>query len=259
MKRLLLLTLLGGLSQAGAQELSVVVSLHPHFDLVRQLAGERANVTRVLPLGGSPHTFEPTPRDVVSIAEADVVVLNGGLDRWLLDLVDASGTDTAVLELLGVLEFTSITGEEQGHEAGEAGVNPHVWTDPRLMAQAVPLFVGALSAADPEGAAVYRANGAALERDLRALDAELAELLTPVQDAPFIPYHDAWPYFVRRYGLNQVAVLEPAPGREPSPSYLADVLSTMADTGAAALFVDAQLPARPAELVALEPHRHPDQ
>lgn len=73
-----------------------------------------------------------------------------------------------------------------------------------------------------------------------------------MQDAPFIPYHDAWPYFVRRYGLDQVAVLEPAPGREPSPSYLAGVLGTIADTGATALFVDVQLPARPAELVAAE-------
>ena len=256
--------LLGGLNPAGAQGLNVVVSLHPHFDLVRQLAGERATVTRILPLGGSPHTFEPTPRDVATIAEADVVILNGGLDEWLLDLVDASGTDAAVLELLEVLPFTPITGEEHEHEEGaaeeqayedhegEAGVNPHVWTDPQLMAQAVPLLVEVLAAADPEGAATYEANGAALEQDLAALDAELAERLTPVQDAPFIPYHDAWPYFVRRYGLNQVAVLEPAPGREPSPSYLADVLGTIADTGATALFVDVQLPARPAELVAAE-------
>lgn len=265
---LMLTLLLGGLSQAGAQELNVVVSLHPHFDLVRQLAGERATVTRVLPLGASPHTFEPTPQDVVAIAEADVIVMNGGLDEWLLDLVDASGTDAEVLELLSVLPFEPITGEEHEHEGEgeaheeevpeegghdhEAGVNPHVWTDPQLMAAAVPLLVEALSAADPEGAATYEANGEVLEQDLAALDADLAGLLTPVQDAPFIPYHDAWPYFVRRYGLNQVAVLEPAPGREPSPSYLADVLGTIADTGATALFTDVQLPARPAELVAAE-------
>lgn len=262
MKRLvLILSLLGGPGYAGAQGLNVAVSLHPHFDLVRQLAGERGTVTRILPLGASPHTFEPTPRDVATIAEADVVILNGGLDEWLQDLVTASGTDAEVLELLGVLPFEPITGEEHEHEGEapdeeghdhEAGVNPHVWTDPRLMAAAVPLLVEALSAADPEGDRAFEANGAALVRDLTALDAELAELLEPVQDAPFVPYHDAWPYFVRRYGLNQVAVIEPAPGREPSPSYLAGVLGTVAETGARALFTDVQLPARPAELVAEE-------
>ncbi len=259
------LLLLGGFVPGGAQELSVAVSLQPHFDLVRQLAGGRATVTRILPLGRSPHTFEPTPQDVVAIAEADVVILNGGLDEWLLDLVDASGTDASVLELLSVLPFEPITGEEHEHagepggeapgEEGhdhEAGVNPHVWTDPRLMAAAVPLFAEALAAADPEGAAIYEANAAALVQDLRDLDADLAELLSPVQDAPFIPYHDAWPYFVRRYGLNQVAVIEPAPGREPSPSYLAGVLKTVADTGARAMFTDVQLPPRPAEVVAEE-------
>lgn len=258
MKQLIvLLFLLGGPAQAGAQGLNVVVSLHPHFDLVRQLAGERANVTRILPLGRSPHIFEPTPRDVATIAEADVVVLNGGLDEWLRDLVSVAGADAEVLELLEVLPFEPITGEEHEHEGeaeahAESGVNPHVWTDPQLMAAAVPLLVEALSAADPEGAATYEANGGALVQDLRALDAELAGLLAPVQTAPFVPYHDAWPYFVRRYGLNQVAVIEPAPGREPSPSYLASVLGTLSETGASALFTDVQLPARPAELVAEE-------
>jgi len=265
---------------------SVVVSMHPHYDLIRQIAGDAVEVTRILPIGASPHTFDPTPRDVARVAEADLVVLNGGLDEWLLDLVEASGTDAPVLELLTALPFEPVTGEAhdhegEGEEGGEAhaegeheehegethegeehagehdegahdhsGVNPHIWLDPVLMAEAVPLFVDALAQVDPENAETYRTNGEALVADLEALHEELTQMLAPVQGAPFVPFHDAWPYFTRRYGLDQVTVIEPAPGREPSPAYIAEALDAIRESGAKAVFNDVQLPARPAEIVA---------
>jgi zinc transport system substrate-binding protein len=340
MKRFLVpLVLLSSAAWAQAP-INVVVSLHPHFDLVRQLTGDAAVVTRVLPIGASPHTFDPTPRDVARIADADLVIFNGGIDEWLLDLVAASGTDAEVFELLEELEFEPVSGELHGHDeaahdddahddghddhggaeqgehahdehegdehagehgetvaesagehgtehsddhsddhsdghgdehsdehddhgdeaahaenAGEdahdhSGVNPHVWTDPVLMAQAVPLFVEALSEVDPDNAETYAANGEDLVERLEALHAEISETLAPVGDAPFVPFHDAWPYFVRRYDLNQVAVIEPAPGREPSPSYVAEVLAQLEQSGATAIFNDVQLPPRSAEVVA---------
>lgn len=263
MKKILALLILSG-SLAGAQQLSVVVSMQPHYALVKQLVGDAASVSRILPLGASPHTFDPTPQDVARIAGASLIIANGGLDEWVLELVAAAEAEAPVVELLDALEFEPISGEdehgagaeeaahEQDHEHAHSGVNPHLWLDPVLMAQAVPVLVAALGAADPDNAELYTQNGDALAAELTALDAELRTELAPVAGAPFIPFHDAWPYFVRRYGLNQVAVLEPSPGREPSPRYLADVLQQMTGTGATALFTDVGLPPRPAEVVAEE-------
>jgi len=236
--------------------INVVVSMQPHFDLVRQLAGDAAEVSRILPLGASPHTFDPSPRDVARLADADLVVMNGSIDDWLLELVAASGTEADVVTLMNVLEFDPIADED--HEGADesdgdhdfSGINPHIWLDPALMVQAVPVLVNALSKADPEHAATYAANGETLKASLSALHTELSEMLERVQGEPFIPFHDAWPYFVRRYSLNQVAVIEPAPGREPSPKYLAEVLGILQETGATAIFTDVQLPARPAEIIA---------
>ena len=254
MKRILFLLFL--CSSAWAQPPNVVVSMQPHFALVQQLGGD-VNVTRILPLGASPHTFDPSPRDVLRIAEADLVILNGGIDEWLRDLVTAAGTDAKVVELLGVLEFDPITGETHKDAQNEAqsednpgGVNPHIWLDPLLMAQAAPKLATALAEIDPNNTELYIANAHALMQNLEALNTELTQTLAPVKNAPFVPFHDAWPYFVRRYGLNQVAVIEPAPGREPSPSYLAEVLGQISNAGTTAIFNDAQLPARPAEIVA---------
>lgn len=267
MKNLFVLCLFA-LGVAGAQAapedpIDVVVSMQPQYDLVRQITGDVARVSRMLPVGASPHTFEPTPSDVAALVDADLVITSGVIDDWLLGVVEASGTEATVLTLIDALTFEPIGEEAHDHEEGaeeaEADpehrfehVNPHIWHDPLLMAGAVPVLVEALSRAAPAHTETFATNGEALRQSLKALDTELAELLRPVQDAPFVPFHDAWPYFVRRYGLNQVAVIEPAPGREPSPSYIAEVLGQLETTGAKAIFNDAQLPPRPAEVIAQE-------
>ncbi len=247
--RKLMLPLLLAFGCAAFAQPNIVVSMHPHYDLVRQIAGDRAEVTRLLPIGASPHTFDPTPQDVVRVSDANLVILNGGLDTWLLDLVEASGTDAPIIELVTKLEFERIGGDEA---EGESSFNPHIWLDPVIMADVVPIFVTAMSEIDPQGAVTYRANGHALVKELRALDQELSATLAPAKGAAFVPFHNAWPYFTRRYGLDQVAVIEPAPGREPSPSYIAEALVLIRDSGAKAIFSEVQLPQRPAEVVAAE-------
>ena len=236
---------------------TVVTSIEPYYDLVDQIAGDDATVFRLLPPGASPHTFDPTPKDVAQVAGADLVVLNGVLDEWLVGMVEASGTKAAVLEAVAEVTLEPLEGDEHGEDAqGEsgahdhAGVNPHIWLDPTLMAKFVPVIVSHLSDLDPEHADAYQERGAALVDDLIALDKELSDILAGVRGAPFVPFHDAWPYFARRYGLDLVVEIEPAPGREPSARYIAKALETIRESGAKAIFSERQLPPRPAEVVA---------
>ena len=278
MKRTLLLlcTLAFGAAWAQPAQPTVVTSIHPYYALVQEIAGDHAEVVRMLPPGVSPHTFDPTPNDVAQLADADLTVMNGVVDEWLLDLVEASGTDAATLEVISELEFEPLEFEEEGEEhadeteeegeehtdetgeeeEGEAhahehgGVNPHVWLDPSLMTQVVPMVVERLSEIDPENAEAYRANGEALIAELNALDAELREMLASVQGAAFVPFHEAWPYFARHYGLDLVVEIVPAPGREPSPAYISEALAMIEGSGAEAIFSEVQLPTRPAEVVA---------
>lgn len=251
----LALALLAG---AAAARPNVVVSIHPLYDLVRQIAGDDADVVRVLAPGASPHTFDPTPRDVARIVAADLVVMNGALDLWLRNLVEASGARAPVLELIGLEPVQAVLRESfpdlVSADAGGAsyGFNAHVWLDPLVMAAAVPELAAALAGADAAAADRYRARGDALVADLEALHAELAERLAPVAGAAFVPFHDAWPYFAARYGLDLVVEIEPFPGREPSPAYLRTALGLIRDSGARVIFGEAQLERRPAEVVAAE-------
>jgi ABC-type Zn uptake system ZnuABC Zn-binding protein ZnuA len=243
---------------------NVVVSIHPLFDIVRQIAGDDAVVVRVLAPGASPHTFDPTPRDVARIAAADLIVMNGALDLWLRNLVEASGARADVVELIaldGVRAaladgFPDLVAREVGGAVDAAGAvfgfNAHVWLDPLVMAAAVPDLARALAAVDAAAADRYLARATALVADLTALHEELAAALAPLANTPFVPFHDAWPYFAARYGLDLIVEIEPFPGREPSPAYLRTALAQIRDSGARVIFSETQLERRAAEVVAAE-------
>lgn len=270
-KQVLFLFVCGTLS-VWAQPL-VVTSIHPLYALTQEIAGENAEVVRLLPPGASPHTFDPSPRDVAQLEEADLFIMNGALDEWLVDMSDAVNADAPLFELIEALEFEPLEDGGHGKEAHEGeeneadhddavhaddnhdehdhgGINPHLWLEPTLIVQAVPLIAQQLAEVDPDNAAAYEANADRLVAELEALDAELREMLAPVVGAAFVPFHDAWPYFARRYGLDLVVEIEPAPGREPSPAYIAEALGRIGGSGAKAIFSEVQLAPRPAEVVA---------
>jgi len=252
MKALLSWLMLAGLSLSLAQP-NVVVSIFPYFDLTRQVAGEHANVTLLLPPGVSPHTFDPSPRDVRRIAQADLVIMNGGdgIDSWLLRLFKASGSQAQILDIFAALNFRERVAELYGPEFYSEGfINSHLWLDARLMAELPLLIAAALAEKNPAQADTYRANAERLTAELLALDAELQATLAPISGAAFVPFHDAWPYFAVRYGLNLIVEIEPFPGREPTPAYLQYALGLIEQSGAKAVFSERQLNPRPAEVVA---------
>ncbi|MFO7546247.1 MAG: metal ABC transporter substrate-binding protein [Trueperaceae bacterium] len=258
--------------------LRVVVSIHPYADLARQIVGDAAEVVTLLPAGASPHAYDPSPSQATALAHADVVVMNGGIDAWLARLVEATAPAAEHLVILETIAFTPVEEHEdhdgepetdpadtedapgaeeaEGHD-GEATVgidllfvNPHVWLDPTLAARAVTAMGETFARAAPARAETFRANAEALVAELIALDAELAAILAPAKGAPFVPFHDAWPYFAQRYGLEVVVTLEPFPGREPSPRYVAEAVALVRAAGALAVFGERQLNPRPAEVVA---------
>lgn len=258
-------------------QLRIVVSIEPYREPVERLVGETATVDVLLPPGASPHAFDPTPRDVLRLAEADLVVVNGGLDAWLFGLNDALDEPRPLFVALDhvggeLLASDHEHGDEHAdehdradadradedrREDGAAGrrladVNPHVWLDPHRMESIVSALAERLSSlpgADPE--AIAAVADAYLD-ELAALDAEIAALLAPHAGAPFVPFHDGWPYFAARYGLDLVAEIEPFPGREPSARDLAETIELLRATGARAVFTESQLDDRPARVLADE-------
>lgn len=230
---------------AGARKPNAIVSFQPLYDVVTRVAGEAATVERAAPLGASPHTFDPTVRDIVRIREADLAVMAGlGADTWLERYVRASGSRAQVLKLGDRMTFVRL-------RSGR-GTDPHWWLDASLMAQAARTVGTQLAALDPARAATYRANAEREAERLNALHAELKRTLAPVRGGGLVTFHNAFGYFARAYGLKVVATLAPLEGVEPSARTLAGAVQTIRTARVKAVFAEPQLPPGPARTVAAE-------
>ena len=148
-------------------------------DVVSNIVGDAAIVDVILPAGTDPHDFEPSPQQVASITEADVVVANGlGLEEGLTDAIEAAASEgTPVLRLAEQLDPLPLTGSA-GEDTSGAALDPHFWHDPDRMARAIDLVAGELAALDrsvdwKRGASRYRAK-------VEAAGEEAEEILSPV-------------------------------------------------------------------------------
>lgn len=249
-------TLAALLASVAAARTSVIVSFQPYETVTRNIAGPDAEVTRLVPIGASPHEFEPKPSDLRRVAAAKIVFVNGlGLDEWIVKLTRASGTKARVVEIGERVNMTPLrgqapTGEEHGHADEHGAVDPHIWLDASIMAKAASVIGEELAKADPARANAYRARAKLEHSRLMKLHTELKALLSPVRAQKVVTFHGAWGYWSRAYGPVVAAVVEPFPGKEPSAKYVRDVVKLLRARRAQAVFAEPQLPSGPARVIA---------
>jgi ABC-type Zn uptake system ZnuABC Zn-binding protein ZnuA len=225
-------------TNGGDGKSKAVTSIEVLADMVRNVGGDRVDVTSLLPAGADPHTYELPPSRVKDIAKADVVFINGlGLEASIQDAIDnnAKGPVVALTQGLPLLEGNAAL-------AGAGAGNPHMWLDARLGAKYVERIRDALIQQDPAGRSQYEANATAYLDQLGNLDRELESTIQaiPQQRRKLVTFHDAFPYLATRYGLEVVGVVVPSPGKEPSARAVAKLATTLRDEHVPAAFKEPQ-------------------
>ncbi len=250
----------GGSDGSGTDgRLLVVASVPVVYSLAANVAGDSVRLENLLTPGSSPHQVSFTPAQARLMSEADLLIINGAnLEPWVDDLVASSGNSHLTVavasdgvEFLKPGEPVPLPSGTTGDGAPEA-VDPHVWLDVANARIMVRNIAEALSAADPTGAAGYQQRADAYSKRLEALDSEVRATLAPLTNRRFVSFHSAFQYYARAYGLEQVAVIEEFPGKEPSPQYLAGLVRLVKELGVSAVFSEPQFSARPAEALARE-------
>lgn len=243
----------GSGSSGSNGKLHAVTSLEIFADLVRNVGGDRVDVTALLPPGADPHTYELTPNRVADIAKADVVFVNGlGLEATIQDTIGANAGGRVVTLTDGLPVIKNDTQLAEG--ASTAGGNPHMWLDVRLGARYVEKIRDALIERDPAGRATYEANANAYLQQLGDLDREMEQtvLSIPKERRKLVTFHDAYPYLAARYGLQIVGVAVPSPGQEPSAQHIADLTQTLRSQGMPAVYKEPEFNAAVLEQAASE-------
>jgi manganese/iron transport system substrate-binding protein len=209
-------------------------------DVVRQVGGDAIDLTVLLPVGADPHGFDPTPRDVSTVADADVVFVNGlGLEQFLDRMLRNAGDSAQIVAVSDGVPRIEARHEHEGEE--HEGVDPHAWTDPNNAMIWTANIASALSRIDPANAAAYQANAAQYTEQLQALDAWIREqvALVPAADRQLVTDHTLFSYFAQRYGFEQVGTIVPGYSTmaEPSAEELAVLEDAIRTLGVKAVLV----------------------
>ncbi|MDR1453580.1 MAG: metal ABC transporter substrate-binding protein [Candidatus Margulisbacteria bacterium] len=215
----LLLLLSGCASRPAAADgrLNVVTTIFPQYDFVRNIAGDKANVTLLLRPGAESHSYEPSPQDIIKIKNSAVFVYTGGeSDDWVEKILAA--LDTSQMKIITLLDCVPVVEEElvegmqdeeaeHEHEAEAAPeYDEHVWTAPRNARLIVQKIAEVLCAVDTPNAAVYRQNAKNYTAELDKLDADFRALIGGAKRKTLI-FGDRFPfrYFADAYGLKYFA------------------------------------------------------
>ncbi len=242
------------------RRLRVVTTIRPLYAFTAQVAGSAAEVENLLPPGVGPHDYAFTPSDAVRLHRADVLVINGlGLETWLEGLLGAARRPALlVVDTSRGVEPLVLPDADLRHREAAAEVphrhegrwDPHIWLDPVRAAQQVENIRDGLSAADPERAPIYRANAESAVARLKRLHQELAAATALFQRRQLMTFHSAFQYFASRYGLEVVAVVQTAPGQEPTPRQLAHLYQVVRRHGLRVIYTEPQYRPRVAEVLA---------
>jgi zinc/manganese transport system substrate-binding protein len=188
------------------EKLRVLATFSILGDLVKNVGGDRVEVSTLVGPNSDAHVYSPSPADAKKIAAAKVVITNGlGFEGWLARLVRASGSKAApVVATKGIKPRKQAA---HGHSHGHDDTDPHAWQSVANVKVYVANILAALIAADPEGKAAYEANAAAYLGKLDALDKEVRAAVAgiPQDRRRIINSHDAFGYFQAAYGIEFIA------------------------------------------------------
>lgn len=236
-------------------KLDVVASFYPMQFLAERIGGEHVSVTTLTKPGVEPHDLELSPRQIGGLTDADYILYLKGIQPAVDDAIEQSGAKGAVdAAKLTTLEDhgTEAGGEEHGHEhhGDEAGADPHIWLDPVKYAEVAKGVGKSLEKSDPDHAADYRKNTAALVTELDGLDKAYTDGLKTTATKTFITTHSAFGYLAERYGLTQEGIAGVDPEAEPSPARISEIHTIAEKDGATTVFFETLASDRTAKTLA---------
>lgn len=239
-------------------KLKVATSIFPLYDITKEIAGDRIEVVKVLPDGASPHTYEVTPQDQVNLSGSSIIFLIGhGLDHFAEDLVRDNNPEIKIVDVdrniilrkgkdehessLNNNIITKINAHD-GEEEGD-GYDPHYWLSLSNASQIAKNITEELILLDNANKSYYTENYNKFIDKVNQTMSQAKAKIEPIKEkVKLVTFHDAFGYFAEELGIEVVATIEPFPGKEPTPAYIAEVGEIIQEKNIKVLFKEPTLP-----------------
>ncbi len=253
----LLVLFLAGTAVAGEKRLLLYVSILPQKNLVERLAGEQVEVRVMVGPGRNPATYEPSPRQMAGLAEADLYYRIGvPFENVWMDRIRSVNSGLEVLDARDGVRLRQIEPagghhhdfDHQGSAHEVNGSDPHIWLSPDLVKILCARLSQRLIALDPENRAVYEGNLARLLAELEQLDQDIRDRLKGLRHRDFMVFHPSWGYFADAYNLRQIPI--ESAGKEPGAQTLARLIEEAQNKGVRVIFVQQQFSHKQAQALA---------
>ena len=260
----------------------IMVSILPQKYFVKRIAGDNVKVEAMVLPGQSPATYDPTPKQMASLARTALYVRTGVPfeEAWMGKITDVNPGIKIVdlregISLREMSRFEEIALNEDHHEGEEheesdhsahhhhegeeheesdhsahhhEGKDPHIWLSPLLVKTQAQTLCKALIELNPSSKEIYLKRLEEFLRDLDELSRWAKILLMPIENRTMMVFHPSWGYFAEEFGLQQIPI--EVKGKEPSASSLAALLDTAKKKGVRAIFVQSQFSQKAAETIA---------
>ena len=259
--------------------LNVLATTPMMGEFVSQVGGDNISLTVLMPPEANPHTYDPSPQDATTIAEADLIFFTGLKyePAPLLKLLESSACSPEVLAEVGESVFPvefkegghddhddhgeeGHDEEEEGHDEheghGHGAYDPHFWFDPNRVSYAAEYIEGKLIQYDPANEESYKSLTDTFTTELKGLVNEVIELIgmIPSGNRKLITTHESLGYLEAKFGLEVLATIIPSldSSDEVSPSDLVEVIEVIEEEGVKVMFVESETPSVYAETLAEE-------
>jgi ABC-type Zn uptake system ZnuABC Zn-binding protein ZnuA len=237
-------------------KLRVVTTVSPITSIAENIGGTMIELEGVIPEGVNSHTYEPAPSVAATLADADLIVINGlALEEPTLEMAEANKKDDAVILMLGdntiseaEWKFDFSFPESEGHP------NPHLWPNPLHGLKYGELIHEQLVALDPDNAAYYDANLEQFRARIEDIDERMMEATqtVPEDNRKLLTYHDSWAYWAPRYGFEVIGAVQPSDFAQPSAQEVADLINQVRELDLPAVFGSEVFPSDILEQIADE-------
>jgi len=229
-----------GTGPAAGGKLQVLTTVAPITSIVANVAGDKAEVTGIIPEGEDSHTYEPKPSAATTMAKADVIFVNGlKLEDPTKELAQTNLQKGAEVIELGTL---TLSPDEYIYDFSfpKSGgkPNPHLWTNPPMARCYAAIAASTLAKKDPANAAYYEKNANAFEGKVDELDSLMKEATKgmPAKNRELLTYHDAYAYFAAHYGWKIVGAIQVSSFEDPTPKEVASLIEQIKKEKVPAIF-----------------------
>ncbi len=221
----------------------VAVSIVPEQTFVEAVCGDLAEVITMVPPGGSPANYEPTPEEMEKFSDASIY-FSIGVPTEQANILPSVGD----VKVVALQEEAAAVYEDRTFESGTR--DPHIWMSPKRVKVMVEVIAREMAVLDPSNAEAYNDNADAYIKELDALDAQIKEAVADVKNRTFIVYHPAFGYFAEDYGLTMYALeLE---GKEATAEHLQELIDFAEEENIKVIFYQAEIDSSQSEAFAEE-------